>query len=731
MLAVPGERRQCWEQALRLPAQPDLATSLVAELADYLALPVPEVRERCRSSAAVLAAAWQAAGPTTSDAIDAFYRQGHTYLYELTWWHALADDESALVQVVALEQALSHGASTALDFGSGIGSLGLLLASHGLAVTLAELNPQLQAYARHRFARRDLQAQFIAPELAALPSASYDLITAIDVLEHLPDPQLALARLAAALRPGGTLVVHAPDVPDPLRPMHLWHDPARLLADLPAVGLWLQATIAGALVLRRGEGPRYRLNDGLELHPSGALLSRSPLLAFRLSPPAQQMLAALDAPQSALELAVRCPQIGLPELVGFLDELSRRRLLLKTPGATRWPTVSVIVPAHGRPAQTRACVLALLALEYPGPAPEIIVVDDASVPPLAQTLADLPIRIIRHAQSCGPSAARNSGAAAAGGELLAFTDNDCAARPDWLKALVPYFDDSALGFVGGRVLGPAEGGPIMAFEAVRSPLDMGPNPGMVGIGERIAYMPSCNLLVRRALLARLGGFDPTMPIGEDVDLIWRGQRTGAQAFYTPGGAVVHHHRSQLGAFVRRRSFYARSEVDLLRRHPQSRRIMQLPITVLLGLAALAALAVAPAVGAALGGLLLLALLVELLGKRARLRRSGLRLPVAEVGLALLRGHLAALYHLGVNVLRYYSLPLLTVAALWPPLLVPLLVLALVPPLLDHRRLRPSIPAPRFVALLWVELTAYQLGIWAGCLRWRTLVPLLPRLWVGR
>ena len=37
------------------------------------------------------------------------------------------------------------------------------------------------------------------------------------------------------------------------------------------------------------------------------------------------------------------------------------------------------------------------------------------------------------------------------------------------------------------------------------------------------------------------------------------------------------------------------------------------------------------------------------------------------------------------------------------------------------------PWPAFVGLYWLELAAYQLGIWRGCWRWRTLRPLLPRL----
>ena len=723
-----AQRRALWAEALTLPGRPDLARSLVAELAAYLGAPPAVVAARCREGAAALAAAWEARAPAGPEAVAGFYRQGDDYLFELSWWHALAEDDSALVQVVALEQARAHGCRRALDFGSGVGALGLLLARHGLDVSLAEVNPVLQSYARWRFARRGLAATFLDPEAEPLPAAGYDLVAAMDVLEHLPDPEAALARLAAALRPGGVMVVHAPDQPDPLRPMHLWHEPERLYAALPAAGLWLEQMVAGALVLRRGAGPRYALNGGLELRAvpgGGVLLSRSPLIAFRLNERARQMVAALGAGGTALEAAARCPGADLAELTGFLEGLARRRLLLRRPPEGAWPLVSVVVPAHGRHAQTRACVESLLALDYPGGPVEVIVVDDASRPPLAEALAGLPARLVRHERSRGPSAARNAGAALAAGELVAFTDNDCVVRPDWLRALVPYLGDPAVGFAGGRVVGPPEGGPIMAFEAVRSSLDMGPNSGEVGVGQSIPYMPSCNLIARRVLLERLGGFAEDMPIGEDVDLIWRGREAGARALYAPEGVVVHHHRSRLGAFMRRRAFYARSEVDLLRRHPASRRLMQLPVTVLLLLGALALLPAAPWAGATPAAVALALLGAELPAKGRRPRGLGLGLGAGAAAPAILRAHHAALYHLGANVLRYYSLPLFALALLWPPLLAPLLALALAPPLSDHARLRPALAPWTFVALYWLELTAYQAGIWAGCLRWRTPLPLLP------
>ena len=109
----------------------------------------------------------------------------------------------------------------------------------------------------------------------------------------------------------------------------------------------------------------------------------------------------------------------------------------------------------------------------------------------------------------GQSAARNLAAAEAQGELLAFIDNDCVADSGWLRNLVPYLDEPAVGIVGGRVIAPPPAGRVGAFEAVRSPLDMGAVGGPVGPDEIVAYLPTCNLIVRRDCCWRRKGSPPT------------------------------------------------------------------------------------------------------------------------------------------------------------------------------------------------------------------------------
>ena len=728
-------RRQSWAEALTLDPRTDLRASLVRELAEYLDKPEEEVFERCRTGADKLAEAWSAAAPGTAGEVASFYEQTDAYLYDLTWWHALVEDESALAGMQALEAAVDHRAHKVLDFGSGIGSLGLLMARHGLDVTLAEINPTLSGYARWRFGRRGLSARFFDAGSEALPEAAFDFVSAVDVLEHLPDPRAALMPLAAALRPGGTLFVHLPPEADRSRPMHLWHDPDALLRHLDEAGLWLEGASGPSLVLRRGPAPRYGLERGLEVRATKGgwvLFSERPLMASRLNPRAAELLARLEEPRTAAEISAET-DLPLTEAITFLDGLAGRRLVRRTSQMlpARWPSVTVVVPSRNRPLETCACAESLLALDYPDDGLEVLVVDDASEPPLSEALGDLPVRVMRLEENAGQSAARNLATEAAQGEVIAFIDNDCLAHPDWLRALVPPLCEPGIDVAGGRVLSPPPDGRVAAFEEVRSPLDMGGVGSMVGPREPVAYLPSCSLAADREMLRRLGGFDEEMALGEDADLVWRAGRAGSRVCYEPAAKIVHNHRTRLAAFLRRRADYGSSEADLQLRHVEARRTMMVPVLGTMALAVFPVLAIAWQAGLGLALLAALLLCIECGVKLRRLRGVGVRLPARKVVAAVLRQHGAGLYHLGTNVVRYYSLPLLGASVLWPALLPSVLALMFIPPAVDHKRLLPKMSLASCACLYWSELAAYQIGVWRGCLTWRTRRPLIPKLRIAR
>lgn len=101
------------------------------------------------------------------------------------------------------------------------------------------------------------------------------------------------------------------------------------------------------------------------------------------------------------------------------------------------PPVSVIIPAKNRSVFLRQALQSVLSQTIPT---EIIVVDDGSYPPLAKALGDLKhqVVIVRHLETKGSMAARNSGFRHAKGDFIAFLDSDDIWEKDFLKTSLRY-----------------------------------------------------------------------------------------------------------------------------------------------------------------------------------------------------------------------------------------------------------------------------------------------------
>jgi hypothetical protein len=98
------------------------------------------------------------------------------------------------------------------------------------------------------------------------------------------------------------------------------------------------------------------------------------------------------------------------------------------------PKVSVVVCSYNGADTLEECLSSLTELDYPSY--EVILVDDGSTDDTPQIAARLPkVKYIRQ-ENLGLSAARNAGAHAATGDIVAYTDADCVADPTWLTYLV-------------------------------------------------------------------------------------------------------------------------------------------------------------------------------------------------------------------------------------------------------------------------------------------------------
>jgi glycosyltransferase involved in cell wall biosynthesis len=232
------------------------------------------------------------------------------------------------------------------------------------------------------------------------------------------------------------------------------------------------------------------------------------------------------------------------------------------PPLSRYPRVSVVVCAYNAERTMEACLASLEKLNYPDY--EVIVVNDGSTDRTLAISEGFPYCRIIDQENKGLSAARNVGAAAATGEIVAYTDSDCVADPDWLNYLVGAMVTKDLVACGGPNFSPTE------TELVPEAVAVSPGaPCHVLLDDEIAeHIAGCNMAFRRDLLLGIGGFDPIFrAAGDDVDICWRLQDAGYTIGYSAAGFVWHFRRNTVQAYIGQQKGYGKAEALLYAKHP--------------------------------------------------------------------------------------------------------------------------------------------------------------------
>ena len=100
---------------------------------------------------------------------------------------------------------------SALDVGCGAGLLCEPLARLGAGVTGVDAAPENVAAASAHAEGRGLDLRYMAGEVGALDIGQFDLVTSMEVIEHVADKAAFVAALAARLAPGGLMVISTPN----------------------------------------------------------------------------------------------------------------------------------------------------------------------------------------------------------------------------------------------------------------------------------------------------------------------------------------------------------------------------------------------------------------------------------------------------------------------------------------------------------------------------------------
>ncbi|MEI7547241.1 MAG: mycofactocin biosynthesis glycosyltransferase MftF [Actinomycetota bacterium] len=424
------------------------------------------------------------------------------------------------------------------------------------------------------------------------------------------------------------------------------------------------------------------------------MIAGSPLRLFRLSTGGATVIAMAEAGEVPVTASIR-------QLIDrFIDAGALHPAPAHGPfGPTE---ITVVIPAFGRvPLAVGSPALAGM---------HVIVVDDASPVPIP--VGD-GVTLVRREHNGGPAAARNTGLALVATPLVAFVDADVTLPDGWWQPLVAHFSDERVALVAPRVMGMPGDGMLAGYEQRHGPLDLGADPARIAAGTRVSYVPAAAVVCRVDAVRTIGGFDETMRLGEDVDLVWRLSAAGHRCRYEPTSVVHHEPRHDIAGWARQRFGYGRSAASLARRHPGALAPVRMS-----GWSALAW-------GLALARRPWLAVAVAV-GTTVALQRKLVDLPPREAARLAGLGHLAAGRQLALATTRVWWPVALLSAAFFRRARLPVLAAFTVPTIVEavrRRSLRLVIDAP----LMFADHAAYGAGVWAGVLAEAEPGPLIPDL----
>lgn len=261
------------------------------------------------------------------------------------------------------------------------------------------------------------------------------------------------------------------------------------------------------------------------------------------------------------------------------------------------PTVSVIVPVYNGASTLPAALRALQGQTRPPD--EVIVVDDGSTdgsadvarrfglaqPPPSRSAQGvetggagevpcperaeggrdgvLNLRVISQSNA-GPAAARNRGAAAARGDILLFTDADCAPARDWVERMASPFNEPEV--AGAKGVYRTRQRELVARFVQAEYEDRYDRMRPLGT---IDFVDTYSAAYRRDVFLACGGFDTSFPTAsvEDQEFSFRLAEAGHRLVFVPHARVCHLHDRTLSEYARRKFWIGYWKVRVMREHP--------------------------------------------------------------------------------------------------------------------------------------------------------------------
>ncbi len=231
---------------------------------------------------------------------------------------------------------------------------------------------------------------------------------------------------------------------------------------------------------------------------------------------------------------------------------------------------SIVVPVHRLTPHARQCLETSVAVC--GPEDEVIAVSDR---PLKGIPTAVRVHLTGSPSDTSPAEKRDAATDIAGGEFLAYIDDDAYPAEEWIdRALERFASDPAIAAVGGPGITPPGSG---VRERVGGAFYESPF-GSGGLRYRFSPfgspraandLPAYNLIVRADVLRRVGGWASRFYGGEDTKLCLTLVQTGYRIVYDPQVVVFHHRRPIFGPHMRQVANVGRHRGFFVRAYPKT------------------------------------------------------------------------------------------------------------------------------------------------------------------
>lgn len=240
-------------------------------------------------------------------------------------------------------------------------------------------------------------------------------------------------------------------------------------------------------------------------------------------------------------------------LLAFLEKQT-----VHVPLLTKWPSVSVIIPAWNRGESLRTCLQHVTAMHYAGKW-DITVINDGSTDQTREILNEFKgkIKVIHNEKNIGKAASLNKAARSTKGEFIAAIDGDSFPNVDTLEKLIPHFyRDEKVGAVTTIVRVQNRNNLLARIQEVEYFLEFGLKNSVLNTLDSLYVTPGPFSVYRRSAFEKIGGYD-VHNITEDMEITFALHKAGYSVVLEADAQVFTDVPDTLKKLFRQRQRWAR------------------------------------------------------------------------------------------------------------------------------------------------------------------------------